>query len=64
MDAMKNSFWIGANVLFDLEKWKTTEVMLLVSQEDWATNFQKAGNEKREIILDGRPARGYPRSVR
>ena len=39
---MKNTFWIGANVLFDLETGKTTEVMLLVSREDEATTFNKA----------------------
>jgi hypothetical protein len=36
-----NTFWIGANILFDLETGRTTRVMLLVTREDDATIFKE-----------------------
>jgi len=37
---MKNELWLGANILFDFETGKTTQVGLLVTHEDDATTFK------------------------
>jgi hypothetical protein len=39
MGAMTNTFWVAANVLFDLETGRTTDVLLLVNTEKDATTF-------------------------
>jgi len=37
----KNVFWVGANVLFDLQTGKTTQVLLLVYRVEDASTFNK-----------------------
>lgn len=37
---MTNTFWVGANIMFDLGTGKTTQVLLLVNREDDATTFK------------------------
>jgi len=41
MAGITNTFWIGANILFDLETGRTSQVMLLVNREDDATTFKE-----------------------
>jgi hypothetical protein len=38
---MTNILWIGANILFDLETGKTTQVLLVVNREEDATTFSR-----------------------
>ena len=38
---MTNTFWLGGNILFDLETGKTTQVLLLVNREEDATTFKE-----------------------
>ena len=38
---MKNTFWVGANILFDLETGKTTRVLQLVFRQEDATLFNE-----------------------
>jgi hypothetical protein len=42
---MTNTFWVAANILFDLETGKKTEVLLLVNREGDATYFTRADAE-------------------
>jgi hypothetical protein len=37
---MTNQFWIAANIIFDLETGKTTQVLMLVNRESDATVFE------------------------
>jgi hypothetical protein len=38
---MTNILWVAANIIFDLETGKKTEVLLLASREDDATTFKE-----------------------
>jgi hypothetical protein len=38
---MTNTLWIAANIIFDLETGKTTQVLMLVNREVDATIFQE-----------------------
>ena len=38
---MKNTFWIGANIIFDLETGATRQVLMLVNREFDATSFEE-----------------------
>jgi hypothetical protein len=42
---LKNVFWVGANILFDLKSPLTQEVLLLVYREEDATIFSDANAE-------------------
>ncbi len=42
---MTNNLWVAANILFDLETGKKTEVLLLAPREADATYFSKADAE-------------------
>ncbi len=42
---MTNTLWVAANILFDLETGKTTQVLLLASREQDATTFTKKDAE-------------------
>jgi hypothetical protein len=49
MPPIINNFWIAANIIFDLETGKTTQVLMLVSREADATIF----NEKDAVLYLG-----------
>lgn len=38
---MTNTLWIAANIIFDLETGKTTQVLMLVNREEDATVFSQ-----------------------
>jgi hypothetical protein len=40
-----NTFYIGANILFDLETGKTSQILLLATSESSATYFTKTDAE-------------------
>jgi hypothetical protein len=42
---MTNTFWVAANILFDLETGKKTEVLLLVNREGDASYFTRGEAE-------------------
>jgi hypothetical protein len=57
---MTNTFWIGANILFDLETGKTTQVFQLVYREEDATTMPMQQATTSLSFVESRAARFSP----
>jgi hypothetical protein len=54
---MTNTFYIAANILFDLETGKTTQVLLLATREEDATYFTEPDADTYLVFVRSRAER-------
>ena len=56
---MTNTFWVAANIIFDLRTGATTQVLMLVNRESDATIFETE-NEAQTYLSFNIPRAAYP----
>ena len=54
---MTNTLWIGANLLFDVETGKTTQVLQFVFREEDATTWTEEAAKNQLSFVESRAAR-------